>query len=123
MLATDSVQSAALIDLVSDFGWTNLAILTSDTDYGVNGLIQFQEGAAKKGWKIASVQQFAVTDDVKNIDVTEQLRNIKNIGIRVIILNCLDVFGEVVLKQAEELGMTGTGWAWIVTDGITGTVK
>ncbi|CAD5116783.1 DgyrCDS5632 [Dimorphilus gyrociliatus] len=121
MLAPDSVQSAALIDLVSNFEWTNLAILTSDTDYGINGLIQFQEGAAKKGWKIASVQQFSTSNDIQNVDATEQLQNIKNIGIRVIILNCLDVFGEVILKQAENLGMTENGWAWIVTDGITGT--
>jgi ABC-type branched-subunit amino acid transport system substrate-binding protein len=34
MMAPDSVQSAALADLARHYGWTKMAILTSDTDYG-----------------------------------------------------------------------------------------
>ena len=45
------------------------------------------------------------------------------VGVRVVLLNCLDYFGVRVLQQAGELGMTGGGWAWIVTDGITGSVS
>ncbi len=44
-------------------------------------------------------------------------------GVRVILLNCLARFGRPVLLQAAELGMTESGWAWIVTDGITGSVS
>lgn len=34
MLPPDSLRSRALVDLVHYFGWTRIAILTSDTDYG-----------------------------------------------------------------------------------------
>ena len=40
-------------------------------------------------------------------------------GSRVVIMNCLGSHAEVIMKQAYELDMTGTGWAWIGTDGIT----
>ena len=35
------------------------------------------------------------------------------------VLNCLGHFGSQILKQAADLGMTASGWAWLVTDGIT----
>ena len=44
-------------------------------------------------------------------------------GVRVILLNCLWNFGSEVLRQANEKGMMGSGWAWVVTDGITGSVS
>ena len=44
-------------------------------------------------------------------------------GVRVILLNCLSEFGVEVLRQAKDKGMTGPGWAWVVTDGMTGSVN
>ena len=34
MMAADTMQSEALVDLVETMGWTRMAILTSNTDYG-----------------------------------------------------------------------------------------
>ena len=34
MMAADTMQSQALVDLVETMGWTRMAILTSNTDYG-----------------------------------------------------------------------------------------
>ncbi|KAI8500058.1 hypothetical protein Bbelb_223750, partial [Branchiostoma belcheri] len=39
---------------------------------------------------------------------------------RIVLLNCLASFGLEVLRQAGDMGLTGVGWAWIVTDGVTG---
>ena len=44
-------------------------------------------------------------------------------GVRVVLLNCLSTFGRVVMEQARDEGMTDAGWAWVVTDGITGSVS
>lgn len=38
------------------------------------------------------------------------------LGVRVVLLNCLDVFATRVMEQAGRLGMTQSGWAWILTD-------
>ena len=42
-------------------------------------------------------------------------------GVRVVILHCEAVVAREVLMQAEDLAMTGPGWAWVVTDGTTGS--
>ena len=34
MMAADTVQSQALVSVVERLGWTRMAILTSNTDYG-----------------------------------------------------------------------------------------
>ncbi|CAH1789877.1 unnamed protein product [Owenia fusiformis] len=118
--APDSVQSQAIVSLVHHFGWEQVAILTSNTDYGIHGLLQFQSEAAKRGWKVVSVQQFVVTNDV-TLNATHELNVIKETGVRIILLNCGLSHAKVVLQQAKEANMTGAGWAWIATDGITGS--
>ncbi|XP_066270647.1 glutamate receptor 2-like isoform X4 [Branchiostoma lanceolatum] len=119
MSAPDSVQSRALVDLVTHFGWTHMAILTSSDDYGIHGLVEFQAIAARKKWGIVSVQQFQTGNDVSIVNATSQLKYIVGTGVRVVILNCLAQHATRVLQQAEHLGMTRKGWAWVVTDGVT----
>ncbi|XP_078667092.1 glutamate receptor ionotropic, kainate 1-like isoform X1 [Branchiostoma floridae x Branchiostoma belcheri] len=119
MSAPDSVQSRALVDLVTHFGWTHMAILTSSDDYGIHGLVEFQAIAARKKWDIVSVQQFQTGNDISIVNATSQLKYIVGTGVRVVILNCLAHHGVRVLQQAEHLGMTRSGWAWVVTDGVT----
>ncbi|XP_074661552.1 glutamate receptor ionotropic, kainate 2-like [Tubulanus polymorphus] len=121
LLPSDILQSMALVDLVKYFGWKKMAIITSNSDYGTNGLVRFQAEAGKLEWRIVGVQQFSVTNNASQVDARTQLLNIRSTGVRVVILNCLAVFGSVVLKQARDLGMTSAGWAWIVTDGMTGS--
>ena len=49
-------------------------------------------------------------------------RSINIAGVRVIIMNCLWQFGIEVMEEAHRHEMTGPGWAWLTTDGMTGTV-
>lgn len=37
-------------------------------------------------------------------------------GVKVVLLNCLHIFTIKVMEQALRLGMTGPGWAWLITD-------
>ena len=43
MMAADTIQSQALVDLVEYMGWTRLAILTSNTDYGKQNMHSFNK--------------------------------------------------------------------------------
>jgi hypothetical protein len=98
-----------------------------------------QELAAKNRWRVLSVQQLTSIANDSAINVTRQLRNIKGSGemgyslmphlvvliiskgARVVALNCL--VGLRVFEQANAMGMMASGWAWVVTDGITGFVR
>ena len=49
---------------------------------GVNGLVEFQSEAAKRDWKIMSVQHFEVTSDPSAVNVRDNLKLIKSTGKR-----------------------------------------
>ncbi|XP_002737751.2 glutamate receptor 2-like [Saccoglossus kowalevskii] len=119
MSAPDSWQSRALIDIIAHFRWSRMAILTSLTDYGINGLQEFQRIAILKNWVISHVGRFLPTQNASSVDAREQLLTIRSKGVRLVILNCLAIHARYVLRQAGELGMTQSGWAWVVTDGVT----
>ena len=46
----------------------------------MNGLVKFQSEAAKRDWKIMSVQHFEVTSDPSEVDVRDNLQLIKSTG-------------------------------------------
>lgn len=115
MSPSDTIQSEALIAIIEKYKWRNMNILTSSSDYGVHGLIQFQIIARRRGWNIYSVQQFTIpaSGNVSDINVHQQLKVMKSHGGRIIILHCIANFAIEILKQAETLGMTWSGWTWI----------
>ncbi|XP_035671962.1 glutamate receptor 3.6-like [Branchiostoma floridae] len=116
----DSVLGVALVDLVEHFGWDHVSIFVSNDDYGTHGLVEFQLIAGRKGWRVHTMQSFDPTEDPTDIAVTTQLQVIKNTGARIIVLHCLAGYAQQILYEASSLGMTGAGWAWVVSDGITG---
>ena len=47
---------------------------------GINGLMEFKTLAAEEKWRILSVQNFYAPQNASQVNVTEQLRNIKGTG-------------------------------------------
>ncbi|XP_066297079.1 glutamate receptor ionotropic, kainate 2-like [Branchiostoma lanceolatum] len=119
MMPPDSMQSKAIAAFAEKYNWNRLALFTSTSDYGINGVREFQKIAAQRDWTIVSSEQYNPIDKPEELNVEHQLRSIRDKGVRVVILNGLAEHARVILKQAKALGMTGHGWAWVVTDGIT----
>ncbi|XP_078661668.1 glutamate receptor 2-like [Branchiostoma floridae x Branchiostoma belcheri] len=116
----DSVLGVTLVDLVEHFGWDHVSIFASNDDYGTHGLVDFQLIAGQKGWSVHTMQSFDPTEDPADIDVTTQLQVIKSTGARIVVLHCLAPYARQILQESVSLGMTGAGWAWVVSDGVTG---
>eukprot|EP00058_Branchiostoma_floridae_P025694 XP_002611184.1 hypothetical protein BRAFLDRAFT_88417 [Branchiostoma floridae] len=116
----DSVLSKALIDLLEHFGWDQMSIFVSNDAYGTHGLAVFQLIAGQKKWVIHTMQSFDPTENPADIEMRSQLRVIKQTGARIIVLHCQARYAAEILREASAMGMTGQGWAWVVSDGITG---
>ncbi|XP_019616632.1 PREDICTED: glutamate receptor 2-like, partial [Branchiostoma belcheri] len=116
----NSVFSKTLVDLLEHFSWDQMSVLVSDDDFGTYGLLDFQLLAGQMGWRIHTIQSFDPAENVADTEVRTQLEVIQNTGARVIILHCLASYAAEVLRQASSMDMTGEGWAWVVSDGITG---
>ncbi|KAK2566425.1 Glutamate receptor 2 [Acropora cervicornis] len=112
----DTKMSYALVDLIKEYKWNRMGILTSDTDYGLNSLLDFKERAVGERWEILSNEHFSVNADNELVNVSKNLRNLREQGARVIVLSCSAVYVPQVLAEAEKLGMFKDS-VWILTDG------
>lgn len=116
MSASDVTENRALADIISHFNWTRMALLTSRSDYGLNGLVVLRDIASHKGWTLVAVESFQEHKNLSLVNATTQLLHIRSRGARIVVLNCIAGQVSVILRQANNLGMTD-GWVWLVTNG------
>lgn len=116
MSSSDSVENHVLVDFISHFNWTRMALLSSRSDYGLNGLVTFKDVAAHKGWHLVASETFQEYTNISKINATSQLVHIRGRGARIIILNCMAQYVHAILLQARDLGVLKDR-VWIVTNG------
>lgn len=116
MSSSDAIENRALADFVSHFNWTRIALLTSRSDFGLNGLVVFKDIASHKGWTMVAVESFQEFSNASMVNATTQLLHIRGRGARIVVLNCMAANIRVILRQASDLGMVD-GWVWLVTNG------
>ena len=116
MSSSDAIENRAMVDFVSHFKWTNLAVLTSRSDFGLNGLVMFKDIASHKGWTFLAVESFQEFSNASKVNATKQLLHIRSRGARIVLVNCIASNVRTILKQASDLGMID-GWVWLVTNG------
>ena len=103
-------------------GWDEIAILSTTDPYGV-GLAQDFIATIEDtdDIRVATYQQFIFVGELDGTktDITVELREIKDSGARVI---CALVVGgyEDVIIDANEVGLVGEEFVWIVGDAISG---
>ncbi|XP_022802483.1 glutamate receptor ionotropic, kainate 2-like [Stylophora pistillata] len=116
MSSSDAIENRAMVDFVSHFKWTNLALLTSRNDFGLNGLVVFKDIASHKGWTFLAVESFQEFRNASKVNATKQLLHIRSRGARIVVVNCMASNLRAILLQASDLGMID-GWVWLVTNG------
>ena len=116
MSSSDATENRAMADFVSHFNWTRIAVLTSRSGFGLNGLVIFKDIASHKGWTLMAVESFQEFSNASKVNATTQLLHIRSRGARVVVLNCIATNIRVILRQASDLGMID-GWVWLVTNG------
>ena len=116
MSSSDVLENRVLADLISHFNWSRLAVLTSRSNYGLNGLVAFKDIVSHNRWTLVAVESFQAFSNTSRINATTQLIHIRSRGARIVVLNCIASCVRVIVLQARNLGMLD-GWVWIVTSG------
>lgn len=119
MSSSDSIENQVIGDFISHFNWTRLALISSRSEYGLNGLVTLKDIASHKGWQILAYETFQEHKNISLINATNQLIHIRSRGARIIILKCLAAYIPTILKQARELGVLKDR-VWILTSGAFG---
>ncbi|XP_063675309.1 glutamate receptor ionotropic, kainate 2-like [Bolinopsis microptera] len=117
MQPLDEHQSLALLDLAKDMGWNSVALISSMDSYGINGLSTFQKYSNERKIKIVANEMIPLTNDIENIDVSNQMLNLKRSEARIFIMNVHSGYAKVVLRTAAAIGLVGPDYGWVVTDG------
>ena len=55
---------------------------------GINGVLALKDEAYKRGWLVVAHEHFEPVPDPSKLDITKQLKWIRQTGTRVVVLNC-----------------------------------
>jgi len=113
-IPTDAAAVNAMLDLVNHNGWTHLGILSETTTFGQQLTAQASIGATSRNLKVLSSRYF--TDDAS---LREAISDIRASGVRVIMLMLQLENFKRAYRQLYAAGMWGSGYQYIVTDGIS----
>nr|AHA51372.1 ANF_receptor domain-containing protein [Euplokamis dunlapae]AQX17744.1 ionotropic glutamate receptor [Euplokamis dunlapae] len=119
-LPSDSYQSQALFQLLKENEWKQFSILTSSNAYGMNGMLELERLAMTELFGIDSIQHFLLPIEPSQLNVTHELSVIKEALSQIVVLHADGKYAKYILEQAMEMGMLGKGYAWILTDSVTG---
>lgn len=99
--ASDSLQSAIIVDIVRKNNWGKVAILADSTNYGQLGKEDLEKALAKFGMKPVAVEKF----NIKDVDMTPQLLKARAAGAQAILTYGI---GPELAQIAN--GMQKLGW-------------
>jgi len=109
---TDALNITKLLTHAKKMGYKKVAIIHSDSGYGVSGKEEFDKIAPKMGFTIVGSETFGD----KDTDMTAQITKIKASGAEAIVAYSASPAGSIICKNHKQLGMKArlyhsTGWA------------
>ncbi|XP_032240858.2 uncharacterized protein LOC5515302 isoform X2 [Nematostella vectensis] len=114
--ASDVHQASALADLITYFNWRRVSSITSTTGYAKELVDRFEQDARLNGVRvIASAKIPPGQPDM----VERKVQLVKDAQTRINLVSALPNRAQTVFQKAKEKGMTGQGWVWVGTDGVT----
>ncbi|KAJ3708421.1 hypothetical protein LUZ61_012126 [Rhynchospora tenuis] len=111
---SDLFQMRAIADIVDFFQWREVTAIYVDDDYGRNGIAALGDELAQRRAKISYKAGFGQAADLT--EITGLLLRVNLLESRVYVLHVNPDSGLSVFSVAQKLGMTGSGYVWIVTD-------
>ncbi|KAK3697745.1 hypothetical protein QZH41_001476 [Actinostola sp. cb2023] len=118
---SDEYQAKAMAKFVHDFGWNYVFIIASDDDYGKMGAATFKATAKGLNVCIANDEYIPFKSDMAAEYLHNTLLTLKNSErSKVVIVFSYGNQGEILLKEAAKLNITGR--TWITSDAWTSSV-
>ncbi|GAV88764.1 Lig_chan domain-containing protein/SBP_bac_3 domain-containing protein/ANF_receptor domain-containing protein [Cephalotus follicularis] len=111
----DQFQMTAIAEMVSYFGWSEIAAVYSDDDQSRNGIIALGDKLADRRCKISYKAALPPDPTATRDDIKDELIKVQMMESRVIVLHTFPHSGLMVFNVAKSLGMMKSGYVWIAT--------
>ncbi|GLJ24186.1 hypothetical protein SUGI_0461310 [Cryptomeria japonica] len=116
MAHSDALQMKAIAALVRLYGWRRIVVVYPDNDFGFGAVNSLNDALTDVGSEIeyrSSISPKATTEAIR-----EELYKLNNMQSRVFVAHMNADLGLKLFAQAHEIGMMGSGYVWITTDGF-----
>ncbi|KAF7065614.1 hypothetical protein CFC21_071702 [Triticum aestivum] len=117
---SDTAQAGAVAALATHFGWRRVVPIYQDDDYGA-AFVPFLVGALTDA-RAEVPYRCALPEGATPDAIAAELYRMESEQTRVFVLHMRAEVARRVFAAAAEAGMTGAGYAWIITDGLTGLI-
>ncbi|XP_058210512.1 glutamate receptor 2.2-like [Rhododendron vialii] len=112
-----SSQVESLTAIVQAFGWREVVLIYEDTNYG-RGVVPFLTNSflgINTQVRYQSVLSLSASDD----HILEELYKLMTMQTRVFVVHMLPFLASHFFTKVKQAKMMNTGYAWIITDGLT----
>jgi ABC-type branched-subunit amino acid transport system substrate-binding protein len=115
VVPVDTMQAAAMVEVVAGFGWSRICIVYQDDDYGVQGMVQTSSQARLAGMTVLATESFSSITS----DTTTAVNRSLALGCRVFVVWCIDC--DVAMEGVQNNGGLEAfeNFAWIMSDGCS----
>ncbi|KAF8400402.1 hypothetical protein HHK36_013700 [Tetracentron sinense] len=114
----DSSQVQAIVAIVQAFGWGEVVPIYEDTEYG-NGFIPYLIDGFQ-GIYTRVPYRSVIPPSANDFHIIRELKKLKGNQTRVLVVHMTASLGSRLFALAKEEGMMTKGYAWIITDGLSG---
>ncbi|KAJ8764125.1 hypothetical protein K2173_005031 [Erythroxylum novogranatense] len=114
---SDIFQMAAIAEIIDYYGWRDVIAIFVDDDHGRNAIAALGGKLSERRCKIS--YKAPLSSQVNRVDIMNTLLKVAMMESRILVLLAYPEWGLEVLDVAQYLGMTATGYVWIVTDWLT----
>ncbi|KAL5252228.1 hypothetical protein ACHWQZ_G015123 [Mnemiopsis leidyi] len=114
-------QAEAMLDLVEHFSWRRIAIVYTSDPYGVTLAEAVKELMLKRSLELTvdlEIEYEIAAAAIEN-QRRQWIEELQNSTTRVTLLLTQPDYADVILKAAEEYGMTGSVYAWIASTAVS----
>ncbi|XP_047050391.1 glutamate receptor 2.8-like [Lolium rigidum] len=115
---SDADQAGAIAALATLFGWRRVVPIYQDDDYGVAFLPFLVDALASARAEVP--YRCALSAATSPDAVAAELYRLESEQTRVFVLHTRHQLARRVFAAALKAGMTGEGYVWVITDGLTG---
>eukprot|EP00250_Pteridium_aquilinum_P021124 c25034_g1_i2 orf=601-3321(-) len=117
---TDAVQMQAIASLIGHYGWREVVALYTDDDFGTNGAAALSDALVPVGARL--VQKAALVPGSNTTTIGSILTELAAMQTRIFVVHMPQSLALMLFSEAKHLGMMSTGYVWIVSDSMTGTL-